>query len=120
MEMNRTASNIVHTKYLEQNRNFLARKVYLSVRTRPETGQTERDLTEMETLGGTVLAIDDKTRLPIFPKFGRSELRVKPFMKARLVTLLRGDLWHHLIENKNLLTTLVSLILHHISSMLLS
>jgi len=119
MELNRTASNIVHTKYFESNRNFMARKVYLSVRNRPETGQTERDLTEMETLGGTVLAIDDKTRLPIFPKFGRSELRVKPFMKARLVTLLRSDLWHHLIENKGLLTTLVSLIFHQACGTLL-
>jgi hypothetical protein len=108
MEVNRTASNIVHTKYLDRNRNFIARQLYLTVRSRGETGQSYRDPTEMESLGSTVLAIDGKTRLPIFPKFGKSELRVKPFMKARLITLLRSELWHHLIENRELLTTLVS------------
>jgi hypothetical protein len=115
MEAVRSSSNIIHVKCVSQNHAFVARMEYIETRGKVNLGQIIRVPSEMETLGSTILGINERTRLPIFPQFGRSELQVKPFVKARLIALLRGELWHHLIENRSLLSALVSF-RHHSSA----
>lgn len=99
----RSASSVIHTKYIEKNRSYTTRLEYLEIRGKIDAGEAE-----MEMLGDTVLGIDDETKLPIFPPFGPSQLINRDFLLLRLSTLLRGDLWHHLIENKHLLQAMVS------------
>lgn len=106
MDENRTSSSIVHTKYLDRNRNYLARLEYLKVRGGNDPAEEEPD--QMETLGSTILGVNEDTGLPMFPPFGVSELTNRPFLRARLGTLLRSDLWHHLIEHRDLHLAMVS------------
>jgi len=109
MDENRTSSSIIHTKYLERNRSYTARLEYLQIRRgNTDDGPHEVQPPAMEKLGSTILSIDKSTKLPVFPPFGTAELKNKWFMRSRLVALLRSDLWHHLIENRDLLVALVS------------
>jgi hypothetical protein len=99
MEDNRTSSTIVHVKYLSQNRSYGVRMQFYELQTSP----TELVLPESEVLGH-----DERTNLPIFAPFGSNSNKIKPFIRARLIRLLRSNLWHNLIENRDLLKVLVS------------
>lgn len=52
--------------------------------------------------------IDPKSGLPIFPPFGKAELGVFQFVRARLIRLLRSEsLWHHMTPIRDLVVKLV-------------
>lgn len=50
----------------------------------------------------------DARRLPTFPRCTSAELKVYAFVRDRVIKLLEGDLWHHLLENKELIYAVVS------------
>lgn len=108
MEANRSSSTIIHTKFVEGNKAYAARIAYLKVHNQFQPDESSAVSPDLQSRATTILGHDERTGLPVFAPFGSAELRVKSFVQARLVTLLRSDLWHHLIENRDILRSLVS------------